>query len=306
MNLGCLCSEKQTTNRLQYDTLLKFTLLSYSEMSRPPTIDDFKSFPDLQEAIDEFKRYSDRITSLYERTMTCFREIVESVPTDKAEAVQSAIPFSKQEAVKRELQKSPSVFFIGERNCGKSSIVNELLRQSSLPVHENPCTARIVRIKYAEQSYARLVGSDGREVKRELFQGKHLPENLIVIKDEDRENEEALETTVEVGLKHKLLRSGIELIDSPGKSESEVLDRVLDDFLSKDTVPLFVYVINGDTRLTCSVSAMYSFACQVLGNCYVFGFSLVSLWEQLSPPPHPPPRISKFFSLSGNQAYMVC
>ena len=231
-------------------------MMSYSEMSRPPTIDDFKSFSDLQEAIDEFKRYSDRSTSLYERTMTCFHEIVASVPTDKTEAVRSAIPFSKQEAVKRELQKSPSVFFIGERNCGKSSIVNELLRQSSLPVHENPCTARIVRIKYAEQSYARLVGSDGREVKRELFQGKHLPENLIVIKDEDRENEEALEATVEVGLKHKLLRSGMELIDSPGKSESEVLDRVLDEFLSKDTVPLFVYVINGDTRLTCSVSAM--------------------------------------------------
>jgi len=225
-------------------------------MSKPPTIDDFNSFSDLQEAIDEFKRYSDRTTSLYERTVACIREIVARVPAENAEAVQSAIPFSKQEDALRELQKSPSVFFIGERNCGKSSIVNELLGQSSLPVHENPCTARIVRIKYAEQSYARLVGPDGREVKKELFQGKHLPENLIVIKDEDRENEEALDATVEVGLNNELLRSGIELIDSPGKSESEVLDRVLDDFLSKDTVPLFVYVINGDTRLTRSVSAM--------------------------------------------------
>lgn len=221
-------------------------------MSGPPTIDDFQSFSDLQEAIDEFKRYSDRTTSLYERTVTCIYEIVASVPADKAEAMQSAILFSKQEEVIRELQKSPSVFFIGERNCGKSSILNELLEQSSLPVHENPCTARIVRIKYAKQSYARLVGPDGREVKKEVFQGKRLPENFIVIKDEDRENGEALDTTVEVGLNHRLLRSGIELIDSPGRSESEVLDRVLNDFLNKDTMPLFVYVINGDTRLTCS------------------------------------------------------
>ena len=227
-------------------------------MSGPPATDDLKSFSDLQEAIDEFKRYSDRTTSLYERTVTCIREIVASLPADKAEAIQSAIPFSKQEEVKRELQKSPSVFFIGERNCGKSSILNELLKQSSLPVHENPCTARIVRIKYAEQSYARLVGTDGREVKREVFLGKRLPENLIVIEDEDRENEEALDATVEVGLNHNLLRSGIQLIDSPGKSESEVLDRILDDYLVKDTVPLFVYVINGDTRLTRSVSAMFS------------------------------------------------
>ena len=225
-------------------------------MSQLPTIDDFQSFSDLQEAIDEFKRYSDRTTSLYDRTVTCICEIVASVSADKAEALQSEILFSKQEDVLRELQKSPSVFFIGERNCGKSSIVNELLGQSSLPVHQNPCTARIVRIKYAEQSNARLVGPDGREVKKESFQSKRIPENLIVIEDEDRENEEVLDATVEVGLNHKLLRSGIELIDSPGKSESEVLDRVLDAFLSQDTVPLFVYVINGDTRLTNSVSAM--------------------------------------------------
>ena len=225
-------------------------------MSRPPTTDDFKSFSDLQEAIDEFKRYSDRTRNLYEQTVSFIDEIVASVPADKAEAVRSAVPFSKQDDVLRELRKSPSVFFIGERNCGKSSILNELLKQSSLPVHENPCTARIVRIKYAVQSYASLVGPDGREVKKELFKGKRLPENLIVIKDEDRENEEALDAIVEVGLNHDLLRSGIELIDSPGKSESEVLDRVMDDFLRKDAVPLFVYVINGDTRLTCSVSAM--------------------------------------------------
>ncbi|KAL9965136.1 hypothetical protein ACROYT_G028892 [Oculina patagonica] len=51
----------------------------------------------------------------------------------------------KLEDVEKKLQKSPSVFFIGERNCGKSSIINELLRQTSLPVNENPCTARIVR-----------------------------------------------------------------------------------------------------------------------------------------------------------------
>ena len=234
-------------------------------MSGPPTIDDFQSFSDLQEAIDEFKRYSDRTTGLYKRTMTCIHKIVARVPAD-AEAMQSTFLLSKQEEVERELQKSPSVFFIGERNCGKSSILNELLKKGTLPVHENPCTARIVRIKYSEQSYARLVGRDGTVVKREVFHGKHLPENLIVIKDEDRENQEVLDTTVEVGLDNSLLRSGIELIDSPGRSESEVLDRVLDEYLKKDTVPLFVYVINGDTRLTCSVSAIYLFACLLLRN----------------------------------------
>ena len=208
----------------------------------------------LQDAIEEFKRYSDRTASLFKRTSTCFQDIVANIHVDDEIDTKTLIPFSQLEDVERELQKSPSVFFIGERNCGKSSIINELLRQTSLPVHETPCTARIVRIKYAEQSYARLVGSDGREVKRELFQGKKLPEELIVVSDEDRENRNALEAIVEVGLKHELLSSGIELIDSPGKSESDVLDRVLDDFLQKGTVPLFVYVIDGDMHLRYAVS----------------------------------------------------
>lgn len=208
----------------------------------------------LQEAIEEFKRYSDRTESLFKRTSRCFQDIVANIQVDDETDTQTLIPFSQLEDVEKELQKSPSVFFIGERNCGKSSIINELLRQTSLPVHENPCTARIVRIKYAEQPYARLIGSDGREVKRELLTRKKLPEELIVVSDEDRENRSALDAIVEVGLKHELLSSGIELIDSPGKSESDVLDRVLDEFLKKGTVPLFVYVIDGDMHLRYSVS----------------------------------------------------
>ena len=208
----------------------------------------------LQDAIEEFKCYSDRTESLFKRTSSCFQDIVASISVDDEVDTQTLIPFSQLGDVEKELQKSPSVFFIGEKNCGKSSIINELLRQTSLPVHENPCTARIVRIKYAEQSYARLVGSDGREIKREQFTGKKLPEKLIVVSDEDREKRSSLDAVVEVGLKHRLLSSGIELIDSPGKSESDVLDRVLDDFLNKGTVPLFVYVIDGDMHLRYSVS----------------------------------------------------
>ena len=208
----------------------------------------------LQDAIEELKFYSDRTESLFKRTSSCFQNIVASIQVDDKIDTQTLIPFSQLEDVKKELQKSPSVLFIGERNCGKSSIINELLGQTSLQVHETPCTARIVRIKYAEQSYARLVASDGREVKRELLTGKKFPEKLLVVSDEDRENSSTLDAILEVGLKHELLSSGIELIDSPGKSESDVLDTILDDFLKKGTVPLFVYVIDGDMHLRYSVS----------------------------------------------------
>ena len=213
---------------------------------------DSNSYSDLQKAIDEFRRYHDCSSNLFERTVNCFQEIERSVSVTSDGAFTFLLPH--QEEVRNELQKSPSVFFIGEKNCGKSSVINELLRTSALPVHETPCTARIVRIKYASKPYARLVRSNGEEVEKKFFTEKQPPKEFIVVSDQERQDEAVLGATVEVGLNHKLLQSGLELIDSPGKSESEALDKVLDSFLEKGTIPLFVYVINGDKRLTRSVS----------------------------------------------------
>ena len=230
--------------------------LSFFELERYSAMADHHLQKSLEDAISEFKCYNDRTTSLFKRTSTCFQEILESIDigSTEAEDTNTLIPFSQLDEVERELRKSPSVFFIGERNCGKSSIINELLQQSSLPVHENPCTARIVRIKYSDEPYAILLRSDGVEVGRKAPTRGRIPEELIVVTDQDRENENALDATVEVGLKHELLRSGIELIDSPGKGESDVLDTVLNEYLEKGSVPLFVYVIDGNEHLRGSVS----------------------------------------------------
>ena len=209
----------------------------------------------LQEAINDFKYYSDRTTLLYERTKKCFGEVEERLNLGQQAGSGKLIASSQLNDVERELKKTPTVVFIGERNCGKSSIINELLKRTYVPVHENPCTARIVRIKHADEWSARLVGADGNVVRsREDVKGIKLLQKLIVVSDKDRENPKALDATVEIGLNHDLLKSGIELIDSPGKNESDVLDRVLEDFLEKGTVPLFVYVIDGKMRLRPSVS----------------------------------------------------
>ena len=205
----------------------------------------------LGKAIAEYKCYTDSSTKLFKRTSACLDDIFSSVDM-KPEV--TSIPFKQLEEVERELQKSPSVFFIGESNCGKSSIINELLRQSSLPVEETPCTARIVRVKYSKDPYSRIVGSDGHERQKLCLRKKKIPKNHIVVSDEEREDQNALNAIVEIGLDHDLLQSGIELIDSPGKSESEALDKILDEYLEKGTVPLFVYVINGCNNLRPQVS----------------------------------------------------
>ena len=50
------------------------------------------------------------------------------------------------------------------------------------------------------------------------------------------------------------LKSGIELIDSPGRNENDALDDVVDTFFEKGTTPLIVYIIDGNQQLRQSVS----------------------------------------------------
>ena len=56
--------------------------------------------------------------------------------------------------MRRELRKTPSLVFIGERNCGKSSIINKLLKQTNRPVHVNPCSCESnTRMSWAQASF---------------------------------------------------------------------------------------------------------------------------------------------------------
>ena len=58
--------------------------------------------------------------------------------------------------------EEPALIFVGQTNCGKSSIINELLGCKALPTSDQPSTARIVRVSYAEEPFCRLVAKDGK------------------------------------------------------------------------------------------------------------------------------------------------
>ena len=60
---------------------------------------------------------------------------------------------------------------------------------------------------------------------------RRVPKEYVVVCDDSREQSEQLKCIVEISLNHALLKSGIELIDSPGKNENDALDYVVDKFL---------------------------------------------------------------------------
>ena len=210
------------------------------------------------ETIEELKLCSEKATTVLNETKQYLQEMKEQEIMTGEEAIASIFTLTTVEEIERALNKRPTAVFIGNRNCGKSAVLNEILSGSYLPVHETPCTSRIVKMSYTPgKNTVRVVDKSG-QVKSSITIRKSVPQDYVVVCDEGREKSDQLKCTVEIGLNHPFLKSGIELIDSPGRNENDALDEVVDDFFEKDTTPFVVYIIDGNEHLRSSVSISFT------------------------------------------------
>ena len=210
------------------------------------------------ETIEELKLCSEKATTVLNETKQYLQEMKEQEIMTGEEAIASIFTLTTVEEIERALNKRPTAVFIGNRNCGKSAVLNEILSGSYLPVHETPCTSRIVKMSYTPgKNTVRVVDKSG-QVKSSITIRKSVPQDYVVVCDEGREKSDQLKCTVKIGLNHPFLKSGIELIDSPGRNENDALDEVVDDFFEKDTTPFVVYIIDGNEHLRSSVSISFT------------------------------------------------
>ena len=207
-----------------------------------------------QKTVEEFRVYSERANVLFRETAQCLEEMENQAKLSK-DAITDMFSTISMDEIQRTLNKTPAVVFIGNRNCGKSAILNELLGGTILPVHETPCTSRIVKIGYTpNENTVRVVDKMGTVIKPLIKFTKRVPEDYVVASHENRDQSQHLRWTVEISLNHPFLKSGIELFDSPGRNENDALDDVVDSFFEKETTPLVVYIIDGNEQLRSSVS----------------------------------------------------
>ena len=207
------------------------------------------------QTIEESKLCVEKATKVLKETKEVLEKIKDQGIMSK-EAIASI--YTSMEEIKGAFNKTPTVVFIGNRNCGKSAVLNEILGGSYLPVHETPCTSRMVKISYTPgKNTVRVVDKSGQVAKSSIMIGKSVPQDYVVVCDEGREKSEQLKCTVEIALNNPFLKSGIELIDSPGRNENDVLDEVVDNFFEKDTTPFVVYIIDGNEHLRPSVSISF-------------------------------------------------
>ena len=148
--------------------------------------------------------------------------------------------------------QEPALIFVGQTNCGKSSIINELLGCKALPTSDQPSTARIVRVCHAEEPYCRLVDIDGKtleEIKMKGKDGNIIPRKKIELKSEDRGDPSKVGAIVETGLNIEFLKCGVTIIDSPGRNENKALDNLVKKQLENPQA-FVIYVVDGHDLFT--------------------------------------------------------
>lgn len=106
--------------------------------------------------------------------------------------------------------------------------------------------------------------SSPSEGVKHFFSNKKLPKEEIELDDNRRGDPSWINAVVEVGLNNSLLHNGLlEVIDAPGMSENEALDKVVDECIH-GALQVIIYVVDGNSSLRLQVSNVV----RITYNCY--------------------------------------
>lgn len=161
------------------------------------------------------------------------------------------------------------VLVLGAFNNGKSTFINALLGKKFLPTSNLPCTLAISSIKYSEYGNDRVIITFNDNVPYGMpeinprvndwidrFEGKIPPLELSIdeakkavripkgeLSDEDKAKINSLYKELTYFSNSELLKSGVEIIDSPGFGEDAAHDAITFGYV--DNADAFVLIIDG-------------------------------------------------------------
>jgi GTP1/Obg family GTP-binding protein len=216
---------------------------------------------DLKAALIRYEGYKGSLLESYKGVSSMFGTVYDILGKDDPVTMKIKSEMEQEMMPIKHLMRDPIILVSGQVNSGKSSLINEILGNSLVPVEELPCTSRIVRIKYSEVNYYQIFDKSGKPKDERRPFGKKIEKEVMKKEIKLRSSgcfEELVphhdaEESVEIGVNADLLKSGIQIVDTPGMSENETLDKIVQECLD-GVLQVLIYVIdaNPSHRLTVS------------------------------------------------------
>ncbi|MEM9905898.1 MAG: dynamin family protein [Cyanobacteria bacterium P01_D01_bin.44] len=107
----------------------------------------------------------------------------------------------------------------GPFNYGKSTLLNALLGEKTLPIDLVPTTGAAITVKYGPSLHAQITLADGTVIEEP---GTELLKRYAILDEQRHMREDVI--AVEVHCPHPFLQTGVELVDLPGTDDREAQD----------------------------------------------------------------------------------
>ncbi|AFZ25309.1 DnaJ-class molecular chaperone with C-terminal Zn finger domain [Cylindrospermum stagnale PCC 7417] len=114
----------------------------------------------------------------------------------------------------------------GPFNHGKSTLINAMLGNRTLPIDLIPTTGAAITVKYGTNLRTRIMLVDGTEIYRS---GTEILQQFAIL-DGNRQMRKDV-ASVEVFCPHSFLETGVEFVDLPGTNDREAQDQLVRDRL---------------------------------------------------------------------------
>jgi Dynamin family len=128
-------------------------------------------------------------------------------------------------------------------NYGKSTLLNALLGQRTLPIDLIPTTGAAIHVRYGDELKSKIILKDGTEISEK---GTDLLKRYAILDDQRCMRDDV--ASVEVYCDRPFLKTGVEFIDLPGTNDREAQDELVRDRLL--TTDLIVQVLDARKLMT--------------------------------------------------------
>ncbi len=131
----------------------------------------------------------------------------------------------------------------GPFNHGKSTLLNAMLGDKTLPIDLIPTTGAAITVKYGTDIRTRIMLTDGSEIYRS---GTDILKQFAILDGDRRMRNDV--ASVEVFHPHAFLKTGIEFLDLPGTNDREAQDKLVKEQLL--SVDLVVQILDARKLMT--------------------------------------------------------